>query len=144
MIESGLTRLVYHSRMAAGVDADARAALVATSRRHNEARGLRGGLVLYRGVFMQALEGGSEAIGELLRQLLVDPRHHAVTLVALGPVEAHALPPVSLAMLEDEDAIEELLARRAARPPFDPSTLDAAAMTTLVRDACLTRTFFLD
>ncbi|MGP9821437.1 BLUF domain-containing protein [Salinarimonas sp. NSM] len=144
MSEPGLTRLLYHSRMAAGLDAAARARLVSTSRRHNEALGLRGGLVLYRGVFIQALEGESEAVGELFRRLLVDPRHHAVTLVAIGPVETHALPPVSLAMLEDEDTIEDLLARRAARPPFDPGTLDAVAMTALVHDASLAKTFFLD
>lgn len=138
------TRLVYHNRIAAGVDAAALAALVEASRVRNRAAGITGGLILYRGVFMQALEGESVAIGDLFLRLLDDPRHEAVTLVQLAPVGERLLTCAWLTLLDDEDAIEDLLARYDARPPFDPRALDAEALTRLVADACLTRAYLVD
>lgn len=138
------TRLVYHSRIAADLDAAALATLVETSRARNVAAGITGGLILYRGVFMQALEGDSVAIGDLFLRLLDDPRHEGVTLVQLAPVGERLLPDVWLTLLDDEEAIEELLARYDVRTPFDPRALDAESMTRLIADACTTRAFFID
>lgn len=138
------TRLVYHSRIAEGVGAAELAAIVEASRMRNRCAGITGGLVLYRGVFMQVLEGDSVAIGDLFLRLLDDPRHEAVTLVQLAPVAERTLPEVWLTLLDDEEAVEELLARFDLRPPFDPRALDADAMARLVSDACLTRAYLLD
>ncbi|GGK46392.1 BLUF domain-containing protein [Salinarimonas ramus] len=138
------SRLLYHSRIAPGFDAGARARLLETSERRNGEAGLRSGLVAYRGVFMQALEGDIDEVTEVFRRLLVDPRHHGVTLVHLGAVEANALPPVRMAMLDEEEIVEELLAQHRAQPPFDPGALGAAAMTAIIRQACLARTFLVD
>lgn len=137
------TRLVCYSRATRPITRCERAALAAACRERNVERGLTGGLVLYRDVFLQVVEGPAEAVTSLFGRLLRDPRHAGITLVALDPVDLPALP-VWLAELDEPEIVEDLLARENAPPPFDPSRLDGAAITRIVREACLARTFLVD
>jgi Sensors of blue-light using FAD len=80
-----LYNLVYCSRAAAGVDDAAVDRIIASSRRHNPARGITGLLVFGGGIFFQWLEGPRDNITELMATLKTDPRHENV--VALSTTE---------------------------------------------------------
>jgi Sensors of blue-light using FAD len=76
-----LYNLVYCSRAAAGVDDAAVDRIIASSRRHNPARGITGLLVFGGGIFFQWLEGPRDNITELMATLKTDPRHENVVLL---------------------------------------------------------------
>lgn len=137
-------RLVYYSRASHWMGPCERAALAEACRVGNLARGISGGLVLYRDVFMQVVEGQRDAVTDLFERVLWDPRHHAVTLVELAPSRSAPLPGVWMAQLDEPDVVEDLLATRHRPPPFDPSSLGAEAMTRLVNDACSARCCLVD
>jgi hypothetical protein len=80
-----LYNLVYCSRAAPGVDDAAVDRIIASSRRHNPARGITGLLVFGGGIFFQWLEGPRDNIIELMATLKTDPRHESV--VALSTTE---------------------------------------------------------
>jgi hypothetical protein len=74
--------LVYCSRATAGVDDAVVSEIIASSRRHNPARGITGMLVFGGGIFFQWLEGPHASVAELMEQLRADPRHEAIVLLS--------------------------------------------------------------
>ena len=75
-----LVRLLYCSRT---VD-DSQAAIdsiVSQSRQHNPQSGITGILCYGGGIFLQAIEGGRNAVSELYGHIQKDPRHKDVVLL---------------------------------------------------------------
>jgi hypothetical protein len=79
-----LVRLLYASRAASGVDADAVAAILRRSKEHNQHVGVTGVLCFCANshVFMQVLEGGRNAVSKLYNQIAQDERHADVALLS--------------------------------------------------------------
>jgi hypothetical protein len=79
-----LVRLLYASRAASGVDADALAAILKRSREHNPQVGVTGVLCFCANshVFMQVLEGGRSQVSKLYNEIAHDPRHNEVALLS--------------------------------------------------------------
>lgn len=79
-----LVRLLYASRAASGVDADALAAILKRSREHNPQVGVTGVLCFCANshVFMQVLEGGRGQVSKLYNDISHDPRHSDVALLS--------------------------------------------------------------
>ena len=75
-----LVRLLYASR-AADTSQGAVEAICNSARQHNAQNGVTGVLVYGGGVFMQALEGGREAVSDLYGVIQRDPRHKDVILL---------------------------------------------------------------
>ena len=75
-----LVRLLYASR---AVDSSAPAieAILAQLAPHNTASGITGILCYGGGVFLQAIEGGRDAVSELYGHIQQDPRHKDVVLL---------------------------------------------------------------
>jgi hypothetical protein len=78
-----LVRLLYASRAANGVDADALAAILKRSKEHNPQVGVTGVLCFCANsrVFMQVLEGGRNQVSKLYNEIAHDPRHSDVALL---------------------------------------------------------------
>lgn len=83
-----LVRLLYASRSTAEIDDALLGAILERSGRHNTEFGITGILCTYpQGkVFLQALEGGREAVNTLYANIVRDPRHHEVTLLSYGEI----------------------------------------------------------
>ena len=79
-----LVRLLYASRAAASVDADALAAILKHSKEHNAKVGVTGVLCFCANsrVFMQVLEGGRSQVSRLYNRIAQDPRHADVELLS--------------------------------------------------------------
>ena len=77
-----LYNMVYCSRAAAGVDEAAVQRILATSHRHNPARGITGLLVFGSGIFFQWIEGPRDNIVELMAAIETDPRHENVVMLS--------------------------------------------------------------
>jgi hypothetical protein len=78
-----LVRLLYASRSAAEIDEALLGSILARSFVNNPRHGITGILCTYpQGkVFLQALEGGREAVNTLYGNIVRDPRHQDVTLL---------------------------------------------------------------
>lgn len=78
-----LVRLMYVSRAAAAVDAEALAAILKKSKENNPGVGITGVLCFCfaAGVFLQVLEGGRSAVSALYNRIAQDPRHREVVLL---------------------------------------------------------------
>jgi hypothetical protein len=61
-------------------------ALVTRAQVRNALAGLTGGLMCYRGRFMQVLEGDRDAVQQCLQRIEKDTRHHDVAVVYNGPL----------------------------------------------------------
>ena len=107
-----LHNLVYCSRAAAGVDADAIAKIIATARQYNPRFGITGLLVYGSGVFFQWLEGPRVHIASLMQIISADPRHSSVVVLA------------------EEDEIRDRLF-----PDWDMELVEAADVRVVLEDA---------
>jgi len=101
-----LVRLMYASRANAPMSEQDLSLILKQSRAHNPAEGISGLLCYTDGIFMQVLEGGRDAINARYKQIVSDPRHHAVILLSyeeigerqfagwsMGQVNLHRLNP---------------------------------------------------
>lgn len=75
-----LVRLLYASR-AVDDSPEAIEAILAASRQHNPGLGITGILCHGGGVFLQAIEGGRQAVSDLYGRIQRDPRHKDVVLL---------------------------------------------------------------
>lgn len=78
---------VYRSKARTNIaDADIEA-ILQSSRRHNEATGVSGMLLLGKGYFVQIIEGTGPTVERTYRRILSDPRHADAVLLYDGSGE---------------------------------------------------------
>lgn len=86
----GLHRLIYRSRSLLPGDGPSQAeldALVAEAASENRAMTITGALLAIDGWFVQALEGPSDMLKAAFDSIATDPRHTAVELCAIEPID---------------------------------------------------------
>ena len=71
-----LVRVLYVSKISAGVSEKDIERIVSTSQLRNRQRDLTGALMVCDGHFAQVLEGDEIHVEETMRKIAVDPRHH--------------------------------------------------------------------
>jgi Sensors of blue-light using FAD len=82
-----LVRLMYASRAVPAVDQEELVAILKKSKANNAKSGVTGALCFSEGVFMQALEGGRNAVNQLYTRIAVDARHRDVVLLTYDEIE---------------------------------------------------------
>lgn len=87
MTDPKYRRLIYFSSAKGHMGTDALDALLMQCRRNNEKLGLTGLLLYGDGSFMQMLEGSSDAVESVYRNILVDGRHHQLLKIDDGLTE---------------------------------------------------------
>lgn len=85
---SPLYRLVYYSTAETTELARDLDEILSQSLPSNAALGITGALLASDGRYLQALEGGREAVRQVYGAIAVDPRHRDLHVVESGPVEA--------------------------------------------------------
>ena len=140
-----LVRLLYASRVAAAVDAEALASIVRQSKRHNTEHGITGVLCASGGLFMQVLEGGRSAVNRLYNRIVADPRHTDVVLLiyeeigerrfagwSMGEVNLASLNPALLLKYSETAALDPYgVSGRASMALFEELAATAAVCGTL-------------
>jgi hypothetical protein len=81
-----LVRCLYASRVNAASSAASLDGILEQSRRNNARRGVTGLLCHTQDVFVQVVEGGREAVCELLAKLFADQRHQDVTILVFEEI----------------------------------------------------------
>jgi hypothetical protein len=93
------TRLVYRSQPF-GFEAAMLAGILSAARRNNPKLGITGALVCRHDVYLQLIEGPSDAIAGLYARILKDDRHLDVRLLLEEDMNERLFP--AWAMLDDE------------------------------------------
>jgi hypothetical protein len=78
---------VYRSKARANITDAGIDAILQSSRRHNEAAGVTGMLLLGKGYFVQIIEGTGPAVDRTYGRILSDPRHADAVLLYDGSGE---------------------------------------------------------
>ncbi len=120
-----LHTLVYCSRAAHGLDAEAIDRIIATARHHNPRFGITGLLVFGSGIFFQWLEGPRDNVVGLMRIITADPRHSSVVLLSEeDDVTDRMFPNWDMELVEASDIREVLVdAEQHATDPKQRQTL---------------------
>jgi hypothetical protein len=126
-----LFNVVYCSRAATGIDADAVDHIIAASQRNNARWGITGMLVFGEGIFFQWLEGPRDAILRLLATLRSDTRHESIVLLSEVEEARERLFPQWDMELVDAEHIRDVLADALAEA-HDPH--DTAALRALLAE----------
>lgn len=129
-----LVRCMYASRAAAGLDAGQVAAILAQSRRNNTARGITGILCHADALFIQVLEGGRDAVGDLLATLMRDDRHVGLRILTYEEIAERRFGHWSMGQVDIARVNTALLLKYSERAELNPFTMPGHATMALLAE----------
>jgi hypothetical protein len=95
------------------------------SRKNNPKLGITGTLCYDPKFFLQCLEGPRDAVNDLYRTILSDPRHENVILIDFSEIHVRAFEDWSMDYVRTSDLSKSLLLKYSADDTFDPYTMSA-------------------
>lgn len=128
-----LVRLMYASRAAASVDADALAAILRKSKENNPGVGVTGVLCFCfnAGVFLQVLEGGRGPVSALYNRIAQDARHREVVLLSYEEIGERSFSSWSMGQVNMSRLNPGLLIKYSDNAVLDPYSVSGEASLRL-------------
>jgi hypothetical protein len=135
-----LVRLLYASRAAESVNADALAAIVKRSKDHNPRVGVTGVLCFCTNahVFLQVLEGGRDAVSALYNRIAQDPRHHDVALLSYEEIGERSFSSWSMGQVNMSKLNPALVLKYSEGAILDPYAVSGKASLALFNELVAT------
>ncbi len=135
-----LVRLMYASRAAAAVDADALAAILKKSKESNPRAGITGVLCFCfnAGIFLQVLEGGRPAVSGLYNRIAQDARHHEVMLLSYEEIGERSFSSWSMGQVNMSRLNPGLLLKYSESAVLDPYAVSGKASLALFNELVAT------
>ena len=138
-----LVRLMYASRTATAMDADAMQAILRQCKENNPALGITGLLCQCSssGIFMQVLEGGRAAVNKLYLKIAQDKRHTEVQLLSFEEINERRFAGWAMGQVNMARLNPSLLLKYSATQVLDPYSMSGpvslAMFTELVATASI-------
>jgi hypothetical protein len=131
-----LVRLLYASRAASGVDADALPAILKRSREHNPQVGVTGLLCFCADarIFMQVLEGGRAQVSKLYNQIAHDKRHGDVALLSYEEIGERSFASWSMGQVNMNRLNPALVLKYSEGTRLDPFAVSGKASLALFNE----------
>jgi hypothetical protein len=131
-----LVRLLYASRAAASVDAEAVAAILKQSKDENVRVGVTGVLCFCASshVFMQVLEGGRKAVSRLYNRISQDPRQDEVTLLSYEEIGERSFASWSMGQVQMGRLNPALVLKYSEAALIDPYAVPGRASLALMNE----------
>jgi hypothetical protein len=133
-----LVRLLYASRAAAPVTQQIIDSILQSSRANNPALGITGILCHGGEVYMQALEGGREAVNALYMKIVRDTRHREVMLLHYAEVPERHFAGWTMGQVNLAKVNPSLLLKYSDKPALDPFTVSGRASMALLEELIAT------
>ena len=135
-----LVRLLYASRTAPAVNADAIAAILKKSKEHNATAGITGVLCvcLNVGIFMQVLEGARDTVSATYNRIARDPRHTDVVLLSYEEIGERQFSSWSMGQVNMSRLNPALLLKYSERAVLDPYAVSGKASLALFNELVAT------
>jgi hypothetical protein len=135
-----LVRLLYASR-AVDTQPEAIDDILAKSRQFNPASGITGILCYGGGIFLQAIEGGRNAVSELYSHIQRDARHKDVVLLHYEEILERRFGGWTMGQVNMEKINSSILLKYAEKPELDPystsGVVSMALLEELMATACI-------
>lgn len=128
-----LVRLMYASRAREGLDSEETAAILRQSRTSNPRHGITGVLCVCPNgpLFIQALEGGREAVNALYNRIVRDPRHRDVTLLRYQDIAERRFAGWSMGQVNMSRINPGLVLKYSATATLDPWSVPGTAIEAM-------------
>jgi hypothetical protein len=133
-----LVRLLYASRAAESLDADAFNAIVKRCRVNNPALGVTGVLCFSGGLFMQVLEGGRSVVNRLYNDIVADTRHKDVVLLSYEEIGERRFAGWSMGQVNLARVNPALLLKYSETEALDPYALSGRVSMALFEELVAT------
>ena len=128
-----LVRLLYASR---AVDAQPSVieSILAQSRQFNPSTGITGILVYGGGIFLQAIEGGREAVSDLYGHIQKDARHKQVVLLHYEEISERRFGGWTMGQVDVSRVNTNILLKYSERAELDPYSVSGAVSLALLEE----------
>lgn len=133
-----LVRLLYASRAVTPGDPEVLAHILKQSKAHNPGCGITGVLCYSGGIFMQALEGGRNAVNALYARILRDARHKDVVLLSYAEIAERRFAGWSMGQVSLSRLNPALLLKYSECATLDPYAVSGEASMALFEELAAT------
>jgi hypothetical protein len=133
-----LVRLLYASRAAAPVTQEIIESILQQSRTHNPGLGITGVLCHGGEVYMQALEGGRDAVNALYTKIVRDTRHREVMLLHYAEVPERHFAGWTMGQVNLTKVNPSLLLKYSDKPVRAPFTVSGRASMAMLEELIAT------
>ena len=135
-----LVRLMYASRSAAAMDADAMQSILRQCKDNNPALGITGLLCQCSssGIFMQVLEGGRPAVNQLYLKIAQDKRHTEVQLLSYEEINERRFAGWAMGQVNMARLNASLLLKYSATPVLDPYSMSGQVALAMFNELVAT------
>lgn len=128
-------RLIYRSRQSPAIVANLDVVvgqIIETSMRRNRVVGISGLLLVAQGHFIQALEGGIDAVRMTYACIAMDPRHIDPHIISQGPAGQRLFAEWHMCPSSGSQADKAILAWLDGKGDFNPEALTAVSSERLL------------
>ena len=132
-----LVRLLYASRAVDNTQ-PAVQAILDSARRHNQDSGVTGVLVYGGGVFMQAIEGGRQAVSDLYGTISRDPCHKDVALLHYEEIVERRFGSWTMGLVDVSRVNASVLLKYSERAVLDPYAVSGKVSMALLEELIAT------
>ena len=132
-----LVRLLYASRALDAASAEIES-ILAQSRQGNPGLGITGILCYGGGIFLQAIEGGRNAVSELYGHIQRDPRHKDVILLHYEEISERRFSGWTMGQVNMSKINASILLKYAEKPELDPYNVSGKVSLALLEELMAT------
>ncbi len=132
-----LVRLLYASR-AVDPSPEAIENILTQSRQHNPSSGITGILCFGGSVFLQAIEGGRDAVNALYGHIQRDPRHQDVMLLHYEEIAERRFGGWTMGQVNLSHINTSILLKYSEKLELDPYAMSGAAALALLQELMAT------
>ena len=132
-----LVRLLYASRAIDPASAEIEQ-ILAQSRQCNPGLGITGILCYGGGIFLQAIEGGRNAVSELYGHIQRDPRHKDVILLHYEEISERRFSGWTMGQVNMSKINASILLKYAEKPELDPYSVSGKVSLALLEELMAT------
>jgi hypothetical protein len=132
-----LVRLLYASR-AADTQPAVIEAIMDHSRQFNPSSGITGILCYGGGIFLQAIEGGREAVSDLYGHIQKDARHKQVVLLHYEEISARRFGGWTMGQVDVSRVNTSILLKYSERAELDPYSVSGSVSLALLEELMAT------
>ena len=137
-----MIRLLYVSRAAQPAPAaetpEAIEAILAQSRAHNMSNGITGILCYGGGVYLQAIEGGRNAVNALYNTLVHDPRHTDVVMLHYEEISERRFGGWTMGQVNLNRVNTSIVLKYSEKPELDPYAVSGSVSLALLEELMAT------
>jgi hypothetical protein len=132
-----LVRLLYASR-AVDPQPSVIESILAQSRQFNPSTGITGILVYGGGIFLQAIEGGREAVSDLYGHIQKDARHKQVVLLHYEEISERRFGGWTMGQVDVSRVNTNILLKYSERAELDPYSVSGSVSLALLEELMAT------